>query len=1131
MDISTVIENIGAYTNEAILIADADVSDGAVMALRWINPAFTALLGYERKDILGQTARILVGPGTDPATHAAIIEKLEAWQSFTNDAVIQRKDGSQFWAQLSFQPVRNDKGRVKYWICLLIDVSARKQIQDKLADLSRIAQNTRDMAIVLDEEREVLWTNASFTSFTGYTPAEAKGHRLSDLLRAEQTDDDQAAEMIAALDRHETAHAEMILRRRDNSLFIAQVEYQPIFEDGKLVRYVSLIRDTTERRMLEMRYKGVFDETNAAISIKSGDRFLMVNRRFAQDHGKVVSEIEGKTAEEVFPDLHRMDLESVERHVAETSESMEWERTVLGRDGQFRHELTKTFPVFDPLLDTNLICSVSTDVTAIRQAETALRQSQKAALAAERRLWGALDAMSDGFVLYDAQDRLVMFNKAFKTMHGHLGDRLEVGMTYREFVEAGVEVGQWDLAGEPAEDWLADHFAARSTEMRLGLFVPLANERWLLCKEVELQNGERAGIRIDVSDVKRNEAELRRARAVAERAERRMMAAVEAVGDGFSMYDADDRLVVYSYAGADSDVYGMPEFEPGQTFEHVLRTVLSKKVVSDAIGREEEWLAERIAHHRNPHGTLDQCLSDGRIFRIYERRTEDGDTVSLRLNVTREREQEARLSDYARDLEASKALVEQRNSALEVAKANLEHASLHDALTGLANRRYLDQELQRRKVEVDPDTVRPGQGTERLSVLHIDLDRFKQINDAFGHAAGDFVLRHVASVLRTETRSGDFAARVGGDEFVILCHGGRDKKQLGEFASRIIKALSKPVSYEGQECRFGASIGIAVAQPGASGEEGEGASENISSAEQLLIDADIALYRAKSAGRNRWAFFTDALQAEVLAAKLLSDQILRAIDNREFHVLYQPQVNAHTGAVTGVEALLRWSHPTRGTLLPTDFISAAEDLNVMPQIDAIVLEHVMRDDARWRELGLTVPRIAVNVSGRRLRDPELIRDIKEGGLDPSRLSLEILESVFVDEEDEVLAWNIDQLREMGVEIELDDFGTGHSSIVGLINLKPKRLKIDRTFVEQTLTPDADAAVIRAMVQIGRSLDVEIVAEGIETIAQGERLTALGCDVLQGFAYAVPMRADELRRYLYQKAKGASETAPGSSRAS
>ncbi|MEM9640772.1 MAG: EAL domain-containing protein [Pseudomonadota bacterium] len=1112
MDIKTIIGNVGAYTNEAILIADADVSDGAVLTIRWVNPAFGQLLGYSSDEVIGKTARVLVGPTTSPGTHARIITRLEAWEAFSSDLKIVTRDGTEFWAQLSFQPVRDIAGTVAYWICLIRDISARKAVEAQLTDLSLIAQTTRDMVAVLDRDRLITWVNPSFLSASGFTVEEVTGRRVGDVLAADTSDTEAVQELIRLLDRSKPAHMEVLSKRKDGSLFLGDYEFQPIFdEDGMLEKYVTLIRDITERRMLEMRYKAVFDETNAAISIKSAGRFIMVNRRFAEDFGKTVEDFSGQLVSDVLSGEPLLDLESVERDVLATGEGRQWERTILGQDNRFRHELTKTFRVFDPLLNANLICSVATDVTEIRQAQEKLRSSQRAAEAAERRLWGALDAMPEGFVLYDTDDRLVMFNRAFRNIYARLGDRLKPGIRYRDVLEAGLETGQWDIGDQDPQAWLQDHLEERDAKMQQGLFVPLADNKWVLCKEVVLENGERAGVRVESTGVKRREAELRHARREAERAERRLLAAMNTMGDGFTIYDAEDRVVLSNMVMPTGDGgQGMPK-GTGTRYIDILKYGLSTGLFVDAIGREEEWLAERLAFRENPGESMDQVLSDGRIFRVFESKTEDGDTVTFRLDITKQREQEQRLADYARDLEATKAVIEERNSALEEAQSDLEYASLHDALTNLPNRRYLDHELRRRtrSSDYDPD-IRPTQEFNNISVLHIDLDRFKQINDSLGHAAGDHVLCHVAQVLRTETRAGDFAARVGGDEFVILCHGGRDHDQLGQFARRIVDALSTPIQFEGQECRFGASIGIAMGN----WEEIAGdLSEDETPARQLLINADIALYKAKAAGRNRWAYFSDELQAEVLEAKTLSDDILRAIDLGAFEVAYQPQICAHNGEIVGVEALVRWPHPSRGVLLPSDFMSVAMDLNVLPQIDALVMEKAIRDDAVLRREGLLIPRLSVNVSGWRLRDRKLIEDIKAGDINPQRLSVEILESVFVDDDDEVLNWNIDQLREMGVDIELDDFGTGHSSLVGLIRLKPHRLKIDRSFIEQTLTTDTDATVIRALVQIGRSLGVEVVAEGIETLEQGGRLAALGCDVLQGYAYAPPMTATELAAFM------------------
>jgi diguanylate cyclase (GGDEF)-like protein len=307
-------------------------------------------------------------------------------------------------------------------------------------------------------------------------------------------------------------------------------------------------------------------------------------------------------------------------------------------------------------------------------------------------------------------------------------------------------------------------------------------------------------------------------------------------------------------------------------------------------------------------------------------------------------------------------MTEARNRDLETAQKRIEYNALHDSLTGLANRRYLDDMLNEHASKFQ-------RGEEVAGLLHIDLDRFKQINDTLGHAAGDAMLVHAAQVLRRNTRPGDFVARVGGDEFVVLClrpTGDEEgnTRYLASLANRIIDEMQQPVGYEGHECRFGVSIGIASD------------ADSMADPRRLLVNADIALYRAKSRGRNRYQFFNDALQAEITSTKRIADEILSGIERGEFIAHYQPQFDASTLEVVGVEALARWRHPTQGLLPPAAFMKIAEELNVVDTIDRMILEQTLLDLAAWRAAGLPIPKASVNVSARRLRDEELIRGLR-----------------------------------------------------------------------------------------------------------------------------------------------------------
>ncbi|MCQ1853182.1 sensor domain-containing protein [Neorhizobium galegae] len=438
-----------------------------------------------------------------------------------------------------------------------------------------------------------------------------------------------------------------------------------------------------------------------------------------------------------------------------------------------------------------------------------------------------------------------------------------------------------------------------------------------------------------------------------------------------------------------------------------------------------------------------------------------------------------------RELERAKTLAEARNRELEAARSSIEHNAMHDYLTDLPNRRYLDEMLDR----VAAECARDRHG---IAILHIDLDRFKQINDTLGHSAGDMMLKHAAKVLKGTIRKGDFVARIGGDEFVILSKFEGSPRKLSHLADRIIKELRKPVSYEGHDCRFGASIGIACH----TGVEVD--------ARQLLLNADIALYRAKNRGRNRHEFFSADTQNEIISTKRISDEILLALERDEFIPYYQLQFDAATLEISGVETLARWMHPERGMLSPDKFLEMAEELDVVSVIDGTILDKALADFRDWRSNGLSIPKLSVNVSYRRLHDASLSRKLKKLKIEPGTVSFELLESIFLDDCDDDILKNLARIKKLGIDIEIDDFGTGHASIISLLRLNPRALKIDRELVRLVSQSQKQRKMVGSIIEIGKSLNIEVVAEGVETTEQIRILRDLGCDVLQGYALARPM---------------------------
>jgi EAL domain-containing protein (putative c-di-GMP-specific phosphodiesterase class I) len=328
-----------------------------------------------------------------------------------------------------------------------------------------------------------------------------------------------------------------------------------------------------------------------------------------------------------------------------------------------------------------------------------------------------------------------------------------------------------------------------------------------------------------------------------------------------------------------------------------------------------------------------------------------------------------------------------------------------------------------------------------------------------------------------------------------------DPDQMAAQANRFIEQIRQPIPYGNHLCRTGASVGIAM-------ELTQGMDPK-----QLLVNSDIALYRAKDKGKNRCEFFSEELQQRVVRTKRLADDILRGIEQNEFIAYFQPKVDAKTRQVVGMEALVRWMHPVHGVLGPGAFLQVAEELNAVIVIDRLVFDQALTHFNRWVEQGLGIPSVSVNVSMRRLNDHELLNSLRGVSIQPGTVSFELLESIFLDDTDEIMSLNIERLKGLGIDIDIDDFGTGHASIAGLLKLKPKRLKIDRQFVSPIAESAEKRRLISSIIDMAKALDIEVVAEGVETLAQAQILEDLGCDILQGYVFSRPLPAQDVEPFV------------------
>jgi diguanylate cyclase (GGDEF)-like protein/PAS domain S-box-containing protein len=543
----------------------------------------------------------------------------------------------------------------------------------------------------------------------------------------------------------------------------------------------------------------------------------------------------------------------------------------------------------------------------------------------------------------------------------------------------------------------------------------------------------------------------------------RLDAALNNMSQGLIMFDAADRIVVCNDLYI--EMYGLSReiVKPGCSFVELLRY---RAEAGESVHRDiEQYRADLLA-----------AMAQGKVMSsILE--TADGREVLVTNSPMAAGGRVATHSD----------ITERRRAEVKIA-----YMAHHDALTDLPNRLWLYEQLQQ--------TLARQKRGEHLAVFCLDLDRFKDVNDAHGHPVGDLLLKSVADRLRQCIRDTDTVARLGGDEFAIMQVGASQPTDATSLASRLIEVIGAPYALGGHQVTIELSIGIALA-PG-DGLDPEG----------LLKNADLALYRAKSDGRGLYRFFEPEMDARMQARRILEIDLRKAIANGEFELFYQPLVDMKTEYVTGFEALIRWHHPERGMIPPLDFIAVAEETGLIVPIGDWVLHQACAEAAKWP----SDVKIAVNLSPIQFKSKSLLQSVisalAASGLSPNRLELEITESVLLQDGDATLAI-LHELRGLGVRISMDDFGTGYSSLSYLRKFPFDKIKIDQSFIFDMSDHNDSLAIVRAVIAMGSGLGIATTAEGVETLEQFKQLKLEGCTEVQGYLFSPPRPAAELKGLL------------------
>jgi diguanylate cyclase (GGDEF)-like protein/PAS domain S-box-containing protein len=664
----------------------------------------------------------------------------------------------------------------------------------------------------------------------------------------------------------------------------------------------------------------------------------------------------------------------------------------------------------------------------------------------------ALKNMAHGLCMFDSAQRLVVCNVRYGEMYGLGPEQTKPGTTLRAVLEARVRAGKSPQDSEQYIDARLEEIAKRESYYVENL---LRDGHIYAVSHRPMPDGGWVATHIDITEQRRAEQELDETR---------------------KFLDSIIENIPVSVVVKDAKTH---------------KYLLVNRAFETMLGIPRGEMLDRTAfdiHRPEDAGNIEKADAES---------LQDSDRISyneIEVNTAMRgpRMQSTRRMVIKNSQGEPKCIIAVIEDITERKKAEQRIAFLahHDALTGLANRAALIQ-------KIEEAAARQRRLQEPFTVLMLDLDRFKQVNDTLGHPAGDALLIEVATRLKSLLRETDALARLGGDEFAVIQSGETDQREAAKLlAERIIEILRQPFDIDGGNISIGTSIGIALA------------SEYATGADDLLKMADLALYRAKSTGRNGYTFFDPEMSEIASARQEIESDLRRAIQENEFELHYQPIIDSKTRKICSAEALVRWRHPTKGLIYPDLFIPLAEETGLITQIGDWVLREACAEAATWP----AAVKVAVNLSlvqFRKTNLPDLImRALADSGLAPERLELEITETALIESAAECLP-ALRQFKSMGITIVLDDFGTGYSSLSQLAMFPFDRIKIDKSFTQNLTKRSECAAIISATLTLAQSLDIATTAEGVETVDQYRLLRLAGVTSLQGYLFKRPGPASEI----------------------
>ena len=735
---------------------------------------------------------------------------------------------------------------------------------------------------------------------------------------------------------------------------------------------------------------------------------------------------------------------------------------------------------FSPLGDGQFMLE-ALDITERRHAAEILQER-------EQRLRGVLETVADAIITINIHGEVLSFNKAAETIFGYSAS---------EVVGHNVSM----LVAEPhasAHDQYLANYASTGEKKIIG---KTNREEFGMRKDgtkfplelavTELRHGSKryfTGIVRDITERKRWEAEIKRANDELEmrveertreltqeiverqRAEDKLMLAgevIESLNEGVAIIDPDFRVSSVNPAYSVISGYDIEEVIGNIPINH---TALTR----GGAMFEDMW-----------RGLETQGSWDGEFWNLRK----NGEEYAERLSVTA-------ITNISGEVQQFAAIISDITKRKQDEERILYQAN-YDSLTGLPNRSlFLDR--------LNQSLANMQRADKNLGLLFIDLDGFKLVNDTLGHDVGDMLLKEAARRLGTCVRTGDTVARLGGDEFTIIMPNLDDARNAPLVAQRVLDSLQAAFLLGGHETFVSASIGITIFP------------DDAREAQDLLKNADAAMYRAKEHGKANYQFFTADMNEEVKERLVVKNGLSKALENDEFVLQYQPKLDLHTGRVTGAEALMRWESPDLGLVSPVKFIPVLEETGMVVEVGEWAIHTACRQHVKWIKQGLPPIKVAVNLSARQLREPSFVKIVKSAltktDLPPSALEIEITESMLMSDAPNIVA-SLKELHDYGVHISMDDFGTGYSSLSYLKRFPIDTIKIDRSFVSDIDTSSDDAEIIHTIINMGQTLNRKIIAEGVETQEQLDILRRYNCDEIQGYFFSRPLDAEDFTHFI------------------